>query len=202
VLPDHAMRALAWRGERRFGFVARSWLVTAELERSFDLRRIKWLEGAERAAAIRPVLVQLPRLVARLHAQRVFAATLRGKNVLLQPATGRIALIDLPYARTGPALRRAAPLCATPRDPLARAAPVPRRRNRGCLPRRLSRRGGASSVRPDVEADRRAARRARRGERGAPHVALRAPEVAQAPASATAASAMWVTGHQYPREAD
>jgi lipopolysaccharide kinase (Kdo/WaaP) family protein len=100
VLPEHTVRALAWLEERSFGFVARSWLVTAELEQSFDLRRIKLLEGAERAAAIRPVLAELPWLVARLHAQRVFAATLRGKNVLLQPATGRIALIDLPYART------------------------------------------------------------------------------------------------------
>jgi tRNA A-37 threonylcarbamoyl transferase component Bud32 len=46
------------------------------------------------------VLEQMPWLIARLHAQRVFAATLRGKNVLLQPGTGRIALIDLPYARS------------------------------------------------------------------------------------------------------
>jgi hypothetical protein len=100
ALPDHTVRALAWLDERRFGFVVRSWLVTAELEHSFDLRRIKWMEGREGAAAIRPVLAELPRLVARLHAQRVFAATLRGKNVLLQPATGCLALVDLPYART------------------------------------------------------------------------------------------------------
>jgi len=99
ALPEHAVRALAWMEERRFGFVSRSWLVTAELEHSFDLRRIKALGARERADAIAHVLEQLPHLVARLHAQRVFAATLRGKNVLLQPATGRIALIDLPYAR-------------------------------------------------------------------------------------------------------
>jgi hypothetical protein len=35
----------------------------------------------------------------------VFAATLRGKNVLLQPGTGRVVLIDLPYARTVVQLR-------------------------------------------------------------------------------------------------
>ena len=90
---------LAWGEERRFGFAARSWLVTAELEQSFDLRRIKTLRPPERDAAVRALLEQLPRLVARLHARGIFAATLRGKNVLLQPDTGRIALIDLPYAR-------------------------------------------------------------------------------------------------------
>jgi tRNA A-37 threonylcarbamoyl transferase component Bud32 len=98
VLPDNAVRPLAWIEERRFGFVARSWLVTAEFAESFDLRRIKTLRAPERDAAVR-ALEQLPDLVARLHARGIFAATLRGKNVLLQPATGRIALIDLPYAR-------------------------------------------------------------------------------------------------------
>ncbi len=99
AVPESAVPALAWAEERRFGCVARSFLVTAELEQSVDLRRIKTLPAPERGAAVRAVLEQLPRLVARLHAQRVFAVTLRGKNVLLQPATGRIALIDLPYAR-------------------------------------------------------------------------------------------------------
>src|SRR6266850_2499834 len=47
VLPDNAVRELAWIEERRFGFVARSWLVTEELEQSFDLRRIKRLGAAE-----------------------------------------------------------------------------------------------------------------------------------------------------------
>src|SRR4030095_12170198 len=75
------------------------WLVTAEFEQSFDLRRIKTLRPPERGAALSAVLDQLPRVVARLHARGIFAVTLRGKNVLLQPGTGRIALIDLPYAR-------------------------------------------------------------------------------------------------------
>jgi hypothetical protein len=99
VLPEHAVRVIAWGEERRLGFVAHSWLVTAELEQSFDLRRVKELRALERDAAVRAVLEQLPRIVARLHARGVFAATLRGKNVLLQPGTGRIALIDLPGAR-------------------------------------------------------------------------------------------------------
>ena len=99
AVPDGAIRVLAWGEERRLGCVAWSLLVTAELEHSFDLRRIKMMGERDRADAVRAVQERLPRLVARLHAQRVFAATLRGKNVLLQPATGRIALIDLPYAR-------------------------------------------------------------------------------------------------------
>jgi hypothetical protein len=99
VLPEHTVRVLAWLEERRFGFVARSFLVTAEFERSFDLRRIKRLDDRERGAAIRAVLAELPTMIARLHAERVFAVTLRGKNVLLQPESGRLALIDLPYAR-------------------------------------------------------------------------------------------------------
>jgi len=105
VLPDHAVRVLAWAEERRFGCVARSWLVTEEFEHSFDLRRIKLLRSPERGVAVRAVREQLPRLVARLHAGGIFAVTLRGKNVLLEPATGRIALIDLPYARAVARLR-------------------------------------------------------------------------------------------------
>ncbi len=99
ALPENSVRALAWGEERRFGFVARSWLVTAEFEQSFDLRRIKTLRPPERGAVLSAVQGQLPRVVARLHARGIFAVTLRGKNVLLQPDTGRIALIDLPYAR-------------------------------------------------------------------------------------------------------
>ncbi len=99
AVPEHAVRVLAWLEERRFGLVPQSFLVTAEFEQSFDLRRIKMLGEPERRAAVLAVLEYLPRVIARLHGQRVFAATLRGKNVLLQPATGRIALIDLPYAR-------------------------------------------------------------------------------------------------------
>jgi tRNA A-37 threonylcarbamoyl transferase component Bud32 len=99
AVPGAAVGVLAWGEERRFGCVAWSLLVTAEFEHSFDLRRVKTLVARDRADAVRAVQERLPPLVARLHAQRVFAATLRGKNVLLQPATGRIALIDLPYAR-------------------------------------------------------------------------------------------------------
>ena len=99
VLPEHTVRVLGWLEDRHLGFVARSFLVTTELENSFDLRRIKRLGEPERGTAIRAVLAELPPLIARLHAQRVFAVTLRGKNVLLQPESGRLALIDLPYAR-------------------------------------------------------------------------------------------------------
>jgi serine/threonine protein kinase len=99
VLPENPVRALAWAEQRRLGLVARSYLVTAELEESFDLRRIKTLDPPQRDDAIRVVQEQLSRLLARLHAANVVARTLRGKNALLQPASGRIALIDLPYAR-------------------------------------------------------------------------------------------------------
>src|SRR5262245_44823235 len=78
ALAESAVRALAWGEDRRFGCVVRSWLVTAELERSFDLRRVKTLRGPERDAAVRAVLEELPRLVARLQARGIFAVTLRG----------------------------------------------------------------------------------------------------------------------------
>jgi hypothetical protein len=99
AVPGAAMRVLAWGEQRRLGCVEWSLLVTDELEHSFDLRQIKTLVGRERSEAVSAVKDQLPQMVARLHAGRVFAATLRGKNVLLQPASGRLALIDLPYAR-------------------------------------------------------------------------------------------------------
>lgn len=99
AVPDGVIRVLGWGEQRRLGCVEWSLLVTAELEHSFDLRRVKTFTGRERSDAVRAVQDRLPALVARLHARRVFAATLRGKNVLLQPATGRIVLIDLPYAR-------------------------------------------------------------------------------------------------------
>jgi hypothetical protein len=99
AVPDGVVRVLGWGEERRRGCVEWSVLVTSELEGSFDLRRIKTLAGSERSDAVRAVQDQLPRLVARLHARRVFSTTLRGKNVLLQPATGKIVLIDMPHAR-------------------------------------------------------------------------------------------------------
>jgi hypothetical protein len=99
AVPDAVVRVLGWGEERRHGCVEWSLLVTCELEGSFDLRRIKTLAGSERSDAVRAVLDQLPNLVARLHARRVYSTTLRGKNVLLQPSTGRIVLIDMPRAR-------------------------------------------------------------------------------------------------------
>ena len=179
ALPENAVRALAWGEERRFGFVARSWLVTAELEQSFDLRRIKTLRPPERGAAVRAVPGQLPRLVARLHARGIFAVTLRGKNVLLQPDTGRIALIDLPYARAVAQARRAPPR-ARSRDPLARAAQVSRRAGVGSVPRALSRRGERARRR-GRRSDQRGAHRARGGARGTPDPALGRREARQAP---------------------
>lgn len=99
VLPENPVRVLAWAEQRRFGLVSRGYLVTTELEESFDLRRIKTLDPPQRDEAVRIVQAELPRLLARLHTANVVARTLRGKNALLQPASGRIALIDLPYAR-------------------------------------------------------------------------------------------------------
>src|SRR6266850_5239280 len=43
AVPDAAIRVLAWAEERHLGCVEWSILVTAELEQSFDLRRIKML---------------------------------------------------------------------------------------------------------------------------------------------------------------
>ena len=46
AVPDGAVRVLAWAEERHLGCVAWSLLVTAELEQSFDLRRIKMLAAS------------------------------------------------------------------------------------------------------------------------------------------------------------
>jgi hypothetical protein len=99
ALPDNPVRVVAWAEARRAGLVSESFVVTSELEDSFDLRRVKRLDASERAPVIEAVLHVLPERVARLHAGGVFARALRGKNVLFQPATGVVALIDQPEAR-------------------------------------------------------------------------------------------------------
>jgi hypothetical protein len=89
---------VAWAEARRLGFVPRSWLVTTELTDSLNLRRFKELEGAAREAVRSVVLEVLPLRVADLHRGGVFAYNLHAKNVLVQPATGRLGFIDLPRA--------------------------------------------------------------------------------------------------------
>lgn len=80
------------------GFAPRSWLVTTELTDSVNLRRIESLEPGVQAAVRSIVLDVLPGRVAELHAAGLFARNLHAKNVLVQPATGVVGLIDLPHA--------------------------------------------------------------------------------------------------------
>lgn len=99
AVPDNPVRPVAWAEARRLGFVPRSWLVTTELTDAISLRRFKELEGAERERVRIVVLDVLPSRVADLHRGGVFAYNLHAKNVLVQPATGRLGFIDLPRAR-------------------------------------------------------------------------------------------------------
>ena len=98
AVPDNPVRPVAWAERRRRGFVRHSWLVTTELTDSVSLRRLKHLEGAEREAVRATVLERLPVHVAVLHRGGIFARNLHAKNVLVQPATGRLGFIDLPRA--------------------------------------------------------------------------------------------------------
>jgi hypothetical protein len=99
ALPDDPVRVVAWAEARHVGLVTRSFVVATELADSFDLRSVKRMAAEDRGPVVEAVLSVLPERVARLHAGGVFAQALRGKNVLFQPSTGRIALIDQPYAR-------------------------------------------------------------------------------------------------------
>lgn len=98
AVPDNPVHPVAWAESRRLGFVPRSWLVTTELTDSLNLRRFKELAGAERETVRGVVLDALPLRVADLHRGGVFAYNLHAKNVLVQPATGRLGFIDLPRA--------------------------------------------------------------------------------------------------------
>ncbi|MCO5170681.1 MAG: lipopolysaccharide kinase InaA family protein [Planctomycetes bacterium] len=100
------VRAVAWAEERRLGLVPRSWLVTTELTGAFDLRHLQRLAPDDLAIVRAVALVVLPRRVAALHAAGVFARNLHAKNVLVRPATGEVAFIDLPRAAPVGALRR------------------------------------------------------------------------------------------------
>jgi hypothetical protein len=177
VLPEHTVRALAWLEERRFGFVARSFLVTAEFERSFDLRRIKTLRGpnATRRSAPCSRAAAHRRAAAR---GRVFAVTLRGKNVLLQPDTGR-------HRADRSALRargRGSDARHRVRDLAILSLELRKFLDGECGARssRLSRRGAELGAR-DARSRPRGSRRARGGARGTPHPALGAPKRAKRP---------------------
>ncbi len=98
ALPWNPIRPVAWGEERAWGFAPRSWLVTTELTDAVNLRRIESLEPAVQAAVRAVVLDVLPGRVAELHAAGLFARNLHAKNVLVQPATGVVGLIDLPHA--------------------------------------------------------------------------------------------------------
>lgn len=97
------IEAVAWAEQRGWGMSSRSWLVTSELADSVDLRRIRRSDDpAERARVKEAALRGLPSLLARLHKAGVVANNLMAKNVLLQPETGTLALIDQPHAQGGP----------------------------------------------------------------------------------------------------
>ncbi|MBX3468216.1 MAG: hypothetical protein KF878_15195 [Planctomycetes bacterium] len=92
------VQPVAWAEERSLGFVPRSWLVTTELTDAHDLRHLERLAPDDRSRARAIAMVLLPERVAALHRAGVFARNLHAKNVLVQPATGRVAFIDLPRA--------------------------------------------------------------------------------------------------------
>lgn len=98
ALPWNPVRPVAWAEERTAGFGPRSWIVTTELTDSVNLRRIESLEPGVQAAVRSIVLDVLPGRVAELHAAGLVARNLHAKNVLVQPATGVVGLIDLPHA--------------------------------------------------------------------------------------------------------
>lgn len=106
AVPGNPVRPVAWAERRSLGFVYHSWLVTTELTEAMSLRRLKHLEGAEREAVRALVVEVLPAHVADLHRGGVFARNLHAKNVLVQPATGRLGFIDLPRARAVRAVSR------------------------------------------------------------------------------------------------
>ncbi|MCO5169035.1 MAG: lipopolysaccharide kinase InaA family protein [Planctomycetes bacterium] len=97
----NVVQPVAWAEERRLGFVPRSWIVTTELTGAHDLRHLERLAPDDRALARAAAMVVLPERVAALHRAGVFARNLHAKNVLVQPATGRVAFIDLPRASAG-----------------------------------------------------------------------------------------------------
>ncbi|MEZ6185923.1 MAG: lipopolysaccharide kinase InaA family protein [Planctomycetota bacterium] len=99
--PENPVRALAWGERRVLGFVPECWIVTTEFRDAFDLRQLKHLDPEALAATQAALLAALPAALAQLHRGGLFARTLRGKNILFQPGSGRVALIDLPYARGG-----------------------------------------------------------------------------------------------------
>jgi hypothetical protein len=106
ALPGNPVRPVAWAERRVGGFVSTSWLVTTELVDAVNLRRFEDFVGAEREAVRAVVLGALPLRVAELHRAGVFARNLHAKNVLVQPATGALGLIDLPRASAEGTLSR------------------------------------------------------------------------------------------------
>ncbi|MCA8920411.1 MAG: hypothetical protein KDD82_01305 [Planctomycetes bacterium] len=96
--PENPVRVVGWAARRVLGFVPQCWIATTYFGGSFDLRRLRTMEPAERAATFALLVQRLPGVLARVHAHGVFARSLRGKNVLLNPSTEQVALIDLPYA--------------------------------------------------------------------------------------------------------
>lgn len=93
---ENPIRVLGWATRRR-GVSLHSVIVTAELEDSISLRQVEELTDEQRQTLIRGVAA----LVVRLHRAKIYAITLFGKNILYQPATETVAVIDLPRARVG-----------------------------------------------------------------------------------------------------
>lgn len=103
---ENPVRPVAWAERRSLGFGPRSWLVTVELTESLSLRGLRKLAGAERERVVEVVQGTLAARVGALHRAQVFARNLHAKNVLVQPATGAVAFIDLPAAAREAGLSR------------------------------------------------------------------------------------------------
>lgn len=103
---ENPVRPVAWAERRVGGWCPRSWVVTVELTESTSLRGLRGLEGAARERLVAVVLGALPARVGALHRAGVFARNLHAKNVLVQPATGAVAFIDLPAAARVASLSR------------------------------------------------------------------------------------------------
>ncbi len=95
---DGDVQVAAWGEIRRAGFCPRCYVVTTELVGCHDLKHVKRLPPEERRERLDVVQEQLPAIVAQIHDAGLFVRDLKGKNLLLQPETGRISIIDVPRA--------------------------------------------------------------------------------------------------------
>ncbi|MEW6324843.1 MAG: lipopolysaccharide kinase InaA family protein [Nitrospirota bacterium] len=95
---------LAWGVRRRWGVVTASFFVTAGLEDAGALspRPAAYSPCEDEDAA--PWLTALARTAGQMHRAGFFHGNLYGRNVLFEPQTGRLFLIDFPDCRITPPL--------------------------------------------------------------------------------------------------